>query len=162
MPQIDASTFVSQAFWLVLCFCTLWALLSLFIMPKLAYIKEQRKRKINEYLFKAEALKTQAQQAIDTYNKIIGDAQFAAEDSLTRGEAELAAHLQETAEVMKKKLSKKMAQQEAELAEEKTNTEKQIETVAQNLALNIVHKFGFSGITQADIAKISAKETAND
>ena len=105
MPQIDVSTFVSQAFWLVLCFCTLWALLSLFIMPKMANIKEQRKRKINEYLFKAEALKTQAQQAIDTYNKIIGDAQFAAEDSLTRGEAELAAHLQETAEIMKKKLS---------------------------------------------------------
>ena len=162
MPQIDASTFVSQAFWLVLCFCTLWALLSLFIMPKLAYIKEQRKRKINEYLFKAEALKTQAQQAIDTYNKIIGDAQSAAEDSLTRGTAELTAHLQETAEAMRKKISQKMARQEAELAEEKANTEQQIEFVAQNLALNIVHKLGFSGINQADIAKISTKEAAND
>lgn len=162
MPQIDVSTFVSQAFWLVLCFCTLWALLSLFIMPKMANIKEQRKRKINEYLFKAEALKTQAQQAIDTYNKIIGDAQFAAGDSLTRGEAELAAHLQETAEIMKKKLSQKMAQQEAELAEEKANTEQQIGFVAQSLALNIVHKLGFSGINQADIDKITAKETVDD
>ena len=131
-------------------------------MPKMANIKEQRKRKINEYLFKAEALKTQAQQAIDTYNKIIGDAQFAAEDSLTRGEAELAAHLQETAEIMKKKLSQKMAQQEAELAEEKANTEQQIEFVAQSLALNIVHKLGFSGINQADIDKITAKETVDD
>lgn len=162
MPQIDASTFVSQAFWLVLCFCTLWALLSLFVMPKLAYIKEQRKRKINEYLFKAEALKTRAQQAIDTYNKIIGDAQSAAEDSLMQGAAELTAQLQETAEATRKKLSQKIARQEAELAEEKANTEQQIEFVAQNLALNIVQKLGFSGINQADIAKISTKETAND
>lgn len=162
MPQIDASTFVSQAFWLLLCFCTLWMLLSIFIMPKLADIKEQRKRKINEYLFKAEALKTQAQQAIDTYNKIICDARFAAENDFARGEAELSAHLQKTAEEMQKRLSKRIAKQEAELEEEKANTELQIEAMAQNLALDIVHKFGFSGIKKADIEKISEKETVND
>ncbi|MCQ2734440.1 MAG: hypothetical protein MJ212_00625 [Alphaproteobacteria bacterium] len=162
MPQIDASTFASQAFWLVLCFCTLWALLSLFIMPKLANIKEQRKRKINEYLLKAEALKAQAQQAVDTYNEIIGDAQIAAENNLARGEAKLAANLQKTTEAMKKKLSQKMAQQENELAKEKANTEQQMESVVKDLALNIVHKFGFLSINQDDIDKISAKEIKND
>lgn len=162
MPQIDASTFFSQAFWLVLCFCTLWMLLSLFVMPKFAYIKEQRKRKINEYLFKAEAFKTQAQQAIDTYNKIIDDAQNAADESFTRGEAELIAHLQQEAETAREQLSQKIAQQEADLADEKINTEQQIEFMAQNLALDIVNKFGFSGINRADIEKISAKDTADD
>ena len=162
MPQIDASTFVSQAFWLLLCFCTLWFLLSVFIMPRMADVKEQRKRKINEYLFKAESLKTQAQQSIDTYNRIIGDAKVAADRDFAHGEAELSVHLQKEAEIMQKKLSRKIAKQEAKLAEEKADTEKQIESMAQKLALDIVHKFGFSGITLADIRKNSVREAADD
>ena len=40
MPQLDLSTYASQAFWMVLCFSLLWLLLSIFITPKIADVLE--------------------------------------------------------------------------------------------------------------------------
>ena len=55
MPQLDTSSYFSQLFWMLVCFCCLWALLSTFVIPKIADAMEQRKRKIDEYIQKADA-----------------------------------------------------------------------------------------------------------
>ena len=65
MPQLDLSTFASQAFWMVLSFCLLWILLSIFVTPKIADVLEQRKRKIDDYIRKAEKLNQQAKASLD-------------------------------------------------------------------------------------------------
>ena len=33
MPQLDLSTYASQAFWMILSFSVLWILLSVFVTP---------------------------------------------------------------------------------------------------------------------------------
>ena len=56
MPQLDFSMYASQGLWMIGFFCLLWAMLAIFVTPKIADIQEQRKRKIHEYVRKAEQL----------------------------------------------------------------------------------------------------------
>lgn len=161
MPQLDVSSYISQMFWLLLSFCALWFLLSTFIVPKLADVVEQRKRKIDEYVQKAEALNAQAQKSLEKYNETISFAEQQAEEDRNKGKEELKAYLQKTEADMAVNLNKKIADNEFMLATEKSNTLQQIEVIAQDLAYQIVQKLGFANIRRQDIAALTHKDKIN-
>lgn len=54
-----------------------------------------------------------------------------------------------------------MSAHEASLEKEKQLISQQADALAQNLALDLVKKLGFSKITSRDIAKIADKEKSN-
>lgn len=161
MPQLDVSSYISQMFWLLLSFCVLWFLLSVFIVPKLADIVEQRKRKIDDYVQKAEALNAQAQNSLKKYNDTIALAEQQIEENKSKSKEELKAYLQKTESDMSKSLNKKIADNEFMLATEKNNTLQQIEVIAQDLAFQIVQKLGFTHINRRDIIELSQKDKTN-
>lgn len=161
MPQLDWSTFLSQAFWLIVCFCTLWFLLSEFVMPKLANVIEQRKRKIDDYVQKADALSAAANASLNKYNETLATAKAEAEKKLNDGKIEIKNQLSETERKMTAELNQKIADNEFLLASEKKDTMLQIENIAQDLAYNILQKLGFVNISQHDVAMISQKEKEN-
>lgn len=161
MPQLDWSTYLSQAFWLLICFCALWALLSNLVTPKLADIIEQRKRKINDYVQKAEQLNRQAQNSLLKYQQTLATAQAQAQKQLDNGRAELKAKLDAKAAKMTKEINQKIADSELILATEKQETLQQIESISQDLAYHIVQKLGFSNISKKDIALIALEEKDN-
>lgn len=161
MPQLDLSTYVSQIFWLLLSFCVLWFFVSVFITPKLANIIEQRKRKIDEYVQKAEALNRQAQESLNKYHEAISAAEKQAEQEKEKNKEQLRAYLQKTEADMSESLNQKIADNEFMLAKEKKNTLQQIEVIAQDLAYQIVQKLGFQNIKPQDIADIAQKEKLN-
>ena len=161
MPQLDWSTYLSQAFWLLVCFCALWALLSNLVTPKLADVIEQRKRKINDYVQKAEQLNRQAQNSLLKYQQTLAEAQAQAQKQLEMGRAELKAELDTKAAKMTKEINQKIADSELILATEKQETLQQIESISQDLAYHIVQKLGFSKISKKDIALIALEEKDN-
>ena len=161
MPQLDWSTYLSQAFWLLVCFCALWVLLSNLVTPKLADVIEQRKRKINDYVQKAEQLNRQAQNSLLKYQQTLAEAQAQAQKQLEIGRAELKAKLDAKAAKMTKEINQKIADSELILATEKQETLQQIETISQDLAYHIVQKLGFNKISKKDIALIALEEKDN-
>lgn len=161
LPQLDLSTYSSQIFWLLLCFCLLWFMMSVFVTPKIADVIEQRKRKINEYIKKADNLNSQAKLALDNYHETLSQAEKKAEQEIAKEQKELKDYLKNTESKMSAELNKKIADNEFILAKEKKNTLQQIEVIAEDLAFDIVRKLGFSGITRQDIAKVSQKDKAN-
>ena len=161
MPQLDWSTYLSQAFWLLLCFCALWVLLANLVTPKLADVIEQRKRKINDYVQKAEQLNRQAQNSLLKYQQTLASAQDQAQKQLEIGRAELKAKLDAKAAKMTKEINQKIADSELVLATEKQETLQQIETISQDLAYHIVQKLGFNNISKKDIALIALEEKDN-
>ena len=161
LPQLDLSTYSSQIFWLLLCFCLLWFLVSVFVTPKIADVVEQRKRKINEYIKKADNLNSQAKLALDNYNETLAQAEKKAEQEIAKEQNELKEYLKNTENKMSAELNKKIADNEFILAKEKKNTLLQIESIAEDLAFDVVQKLGFSAITRQDIAKVSQKDKAN-
>lgn len=161
LPQLDLSTYSSQIFWLLLCFCLLWFLVSVFVTPKIADVVEQRKRKINEYIKKADNLNSQAKLALDNYNETLAQAEKKAEQEIAKEQNKLKDYLKNTENKMSAELNKKIADNEFILAKEKKNTLQQIESIAEDLAFDVVQKLGFSAITRQDIAKVSQKDKAN-
>ena len=82
MPQLDLSTYASQAFWMILSFSVLWILLSVFVTPKITDILEQRKRKMDDYIRKAEKLNQQAKLSLEKYEKALNDAKIKANENI--------------------------------------------------------------------------------
>lgn len=161
LPQLDLSTYASQIFWLLLCFCSLWFAVSFFITPKIADIIEQRKRKINEYVQKADKLNNQAKQALNKYSETLALAEKNAESVIEKENADLKSYLRETENKISAQLNKKIADNEFNLAKEKNDTLQQIENIAEDLAFEIVQKLGFSAITRQDISTIAQRDKTN-
>ena len=161
LPQLDLSTYSTQIFWMLLCFSLLWILMSVFVTPKIADVVEQRKRKINEYIQKADKLNNQAKEALDRYNETMAQAEKKAEQEIEKERSELKTYLKDTEDNMSAQLNKKIADNEFNLAKEKKNTLMQIETIAEDLAFEIVQKLGFSAISRQNISEIAHKDKTN-
>lgn len=158
MPQLDLSTYASQAFWMVLCFSLLWILLSIFITPKIADVLEQRKRKIDDYIRKAEKLNQQAKASLEKYEQTLNEAKAKAAADIAANQKESAAFLAEEERLLNERLNKQIADSEFKLAKEKKETMQQIQNLSQNLAFDIVQKLGFAEITKNDVEAIAAQK----
>lgn len=158
MPQLDLSTYASQAFWMVLCFSLLWLLLSIFITPKIADVLEQRKRKIDDYIRKAEKLNQQAKASLEKYEQTLNEAKAKAAADIAANQKESAAFLAEEERLLNERLNKQIADSEFKLAKEKKETMQQIQNLSQNLAFDIVQKLGFAEITENDVEAIAAQK----
>ena len=158
MPQLDLSTYASQAFWMVLCFSLLWLLLSIFITPKIADVLEQRKRKIDDYIRKAEKLNQQAKASLEKYEQTLNEAKAKAAADIAANQKESAAFLAEEERLLNERLNKQIADSEFKLAKEKKETMQQIQNLSQNLAFDIVQKLGFAEITKNDVEAIAAQK----
>ena len=162
MPQLDPSSYVSQIFWMLVCFCSLWALLSIFVIPKIADVIEQRKRKIDEYIQKADTFNKKAKESLDKYHAILEQAEQTSQAEMQKGRDELKQYLQNAESSLTQKLNKKIADNEFTLAKEKKDTMQQIETIAVDLAYEIVQKLGFKKISKKDVSLLTAKEKAHE
>lgn len=161
MPQLDWSTFASQAFWLIVCFCALWGLLAHLVTPKLADVIEQRKRKIADYVQKAEAFNAAAKDSLNKYNETLAEAKAKAEKQLSDGRYELKKQLEAKNRQMTEQLNQKIADNEFVLASEKKATLLQIEDISEDLAYSILQKLGFANISRQDVARVAVKGKEN-
>lgn len=158
MPQLDLSTFASQAFWMVVCFSLLWILVSVFVTPKITDVLEQRKRKIDDYIRKAEKLNQQAKTSLEKYEQALNEAKIKASADIAASQKESAAFLAAEEKMLNERLNKQIADSEFKLATEKKETLQQIESLSQNLAFEIVQKLGFTQISKEDIANAAAQK----
>lgn len=160
MPQLDFSMYASQGLWMIGFFCLLWAMLAIFVTPKIADIQEQRKRKIHEYVRKAEQLNRKAQNALEKYEATISEAQDKAKIEMEANQLQIKDYLQQSEAQMSAKLNQKIASSEFLLAKEKQETMQQIEDIAETLAFQVTQKLGFKDISISDIQQIAKKENS--
>lgn len=161
MPQLDFSTYASQAFWMIFFFCLLWCMLAIFVTPKIADIQEQRKRKIHEYVRKAEELNLKAQDSINRYERELEKAKSNQRAAMEKLHKELAEYVAQAEAQSAAKLNQQIAASELLLAKEKQETSQKIGEISQEMAVTIIKKLGLHNISEKEIAKI-AMEKNND
>ena len=158
MPQLDFSMYASQGLWMIGFFCLLWILLAVFVTPKITDIREKRKRKIHEYVRKAEQLSNRTKSTLQKYNSIIDGANEKARTEIERQQQDLQVYLEESEAKMSAKLNQQIASSEFALAKEKKETMQQIENISETLALSIMQRLGFNDISMHDIEAVAKKE----
>ena len=144
MPQLDTSTYISQIFWLLVSFFSLWFVVSWFIVPKIEDILKQRRQKIDDFVRKAEKINKQALSSLDKYQKALNKAKQNAELAVIENKQELDKTIAQKKAEIEDVLSRKIADSEYVMAKQKQETLDAIEHIAQNLAESLISKLNIS------------------
>lgn len=140
MPQLETSTYLSQFFWLITSFLTLWFCMAWVIIPKIEEVMEQRRRKIDDFVQKAEKINKQALQSLNKYEKALQKAKNEADILLEQNKIALQESVSKKHTELEDMLNKKIADTEYMLAKERLETLAAINDVSNKLASEILAK----------------------
>lgn len=128
-----------------------------FIIPPIAETIENRKRKYNDLIQKAEDINQKAQLSLQQYEKMLATARLEANAQIKVAEEELSILLSQNEQEKKQELEQKMNMQEAILSAQREKMLKQVDNLSSDLAYMIVQKLKLPSITPADINEASQK-----
>lgn len=151
MPQLEISTYITQIFWLITTFLCFWLIMDKLIIPRISETIEDRKRKYDEFILKAEEINKKALSVLNQYEEKLAAAKANAAEQISKNEAELKAFIQEEENNISNRLKIKVAESEELLLREKKETMSQIEELSQKAALNILQQLDVKSITLTDI-----------
>jgi F-type H+-transporting ATPase subunit b len=134
VPQLDVSTFASQIFWLIICFGTLYYLLSRKALPRVSEVLEARQDRIEADLDEAQRLRQEAEAALAEYEAAVAKAQGEAQALLSESQARLQAETAKRQAELDAKLAKQVATAEAQIAEAKKVALKELQASAVTIA----------------------------
>ena len=148
MPQLNPEFWISQIFWLILTFSTLFVILSKFILPKISKNIEFRKSQILENIEMAEKQKEESENKIKEYEAII-----------LKSKGEARNYFNEARKKILQDIDKKKQQLENEIGEEVNNAEKEIKELKTS-APEKINKIAIE--TSADLIKQLIGEEVNN
>lgn len=155
-PPMDATTFPSQIFWLVIFFALLYFLMSKLALPKMAAVLEKRHKAIESDLSKASALKNETEAAIQSYEKALADARAKAQGIAAETRAKMASEIDAERSALEQKISAKTGEAEAKIAAAKASAMKDVGEVAAETAAEIVSELTGATVSKAEAAKAIA------
>jgi F-type H+-transporting ATPase subunit b len=153
LPQLDATTFPSQIFWLIVSFLTLYWLLSRKALPRVADILEARQARISEDLDRAAALRNEAEEALRKHQAVVAEAQARTAAQVKETQDRLAAEAATRQAEVDAGLNAKLVEAENRIAAAKNQALAEIQGVAAEVARSAVQRL--SGI-EVDAKEVEA------
>ncbi len=163
LPQLDPATYPPQIVWLVIAFAILYVLMWRVALPRVGQVLEDRQRRIEGNLKKAEAFKADAEAAAAAYDKAMTDARAAGQEVLREARERIAADAAERHETLGEKLNAQIAAAEERIAQARTEAVASIRDVAVDVTVAAVAKLVESDVERgvvADIVDQTMKERA--
>ena len=155
-PPLDATSFPSQLFWLVIFFGALYLAMSRLVLPKLGAILTKRKAQVDGDVARAQALKDETEAAVKHYEKALADARSNANDIARDTKAKISSQIDAEQATLDGELSKKIKEAEARVAKAKAKAMESVETIAGETAADIVASLTGGTTTRAAVAKAIA------
>lgn len=84
MPQLDVAYYLPQLVWLAITFVALYLLMAKLALPRIAGVLEERSKRREDDLARAEALQGEAEAAAAAYDLVLTEARDAAHARLVR------------------------------------------------------------------------------
>ncbi len=132
MPQLDATTFASQLFWLLVTFVPFYLVIYKVALPRISDVLEARQDKIDDDLKKAAARKEEAEAVLAEYEKLQADSRAKAQEALRLVQEEMKAEGQRSGEELSRKLAAEAAEAEQRVQAAKDQALAQLgDTVAE-------------------------------
>ncbi|MGI9435498.1 MAG: hypothetical protein ACR2Q4_11835 [Geminicoccaceae bacterium] len=150
MPQLDVSTFVSQVFWLIVCFGALYYLLSRKALPRVAETLEARADRVRADLDEAQRLRKDAEEAMASFDAVMAEAQGRAQSRIAETQAKLQTEAAEKQGKLEAKLAKQVADAEARIAKAKADALKELDDAALTTAQSAAERLAGIKVTKTD------------
>ena len=126
MPQLDITTFSSQLFWLVICFGSLFCVLTFAILPRIGGTIAARGRRLEDDLAAAERLRDEAAQALSAY-----------EEALSEARSKAVSLAQSVRREMQEEMDKQKAEVDQQLAARMAEADARIHTAHEEGMANV-------------------------
>ncbi len=157
MPQLDAQTYSSQIFWLIVTFLITFLILKMSITPKLSNIIINRKNRIDNDILEAKKAKEEAEKVKLDQENSISDAKSNAA-LIVKDVIEKTNHsIRENQAEAKERFQKKISDAEKNILQQKNEVLNNISNTATDLTILISKKFSGSNVP-TDLANKAVSE----
>jgi F-type H+-transporting ATPase subunit b len=153
MPQLDASTFTAQLFWLVVWFGLLYLLMVKIGLPRIAVAIEARRERREDDLARARRLKSEAEEVSAAFQRTMSEARARAQAVIKEASDRLAAEAAERQRGLAAVLAEQIATAERRIAASKEEALIEVRGVAIDVGRSVVEKLTGS---PPDAAKMTA------
>jgi F-type H+-transporting ATPase subunit b len=157
MPQLDVSTWPPQLIWLAITFLALYYIVTNMIIPRTGGVIRERKTTIDNDLAAAQRLKAETDQAARAYEAALAEARQKANAIAAENRDRITAEVDADRARLDAELADKITAAEKSIAGTKAKALSDIETVAGDIAGEIVAALTGSKASKADVAAAVAK-----
>ena len=130
MPQLNPEFWISQIFWLIITFSSLFLILSKIILPKISKNIEFRKSQILENVETAEQQKEESDNKIKQYENFILKSKNEAKNYFNKARKKVLEEIDKKKEQLDKELNNEINIAEKEIIELKNNAPEKINKIA--------------------------------
>ena len=154
MPQLDPQYWISQIFWLIISFGFLLICLSRFILPKISNNLESRKSQILENIETADKQRNDSENKLKEFDKIIFDKRVEANIILNETTEKVAQDIIKKKKTLDDELNSEILQTEKEIQVFKKSAPEKVDSIAKDLATNILRQIIKDEINSSSISAI--------
>ena len=154
MPQLNPEFWISQIFWLIIVFGTLYVLLAKLILPKISYNLEARKSQIADNIEEAEKKREQSDQKIKDYEKIIIDAKIEAKNIYNKAREKILRDINSKKEKLEKEIDEEIKKAEKEILDLKIKSPVNINKIAIETSADLVKQIIGAEVNNSNISAI--------
>ncbi len=154
MPQLNPEFWISQIFWLILTFGTLYVVLSKLILPKISANLETRKSKILENIEAAEKQREESEKKIKEYDKIVQDSKIEAKNYFNQAREKILKDINIKKENLDKELNEEIKKAEIEIEELKNKAPEKISKIAVEISTSLIQQLIGAEVNNSNISAI--------
>ena len=154
MPQLNPEYWVSQIFWVILIFGTLYVILWRTILPKINESLENRKSQILTDLDNAQKFEDQSKEKLSEYNKILNQAKQEAKKILDGTRKKVNQDIKNKKNQFNLEIVKEIKNAEKEIKTMKLSSIKDINTIAIETSSEIVRKIVGTEVNASSVSAI--------
>jgi len=154
MPQLNPDYWISQIFWVILIFGTLYVILWKAILPKINENLENRKSQILSDLDEAQKLKNQSEKKISEYNMILSKAKQDAKKILDKTRKKINLDIENKNNQFNLEIYKEIENAEKEIKTLKLSSIKDINKISIETSSEIVRKMVGTEVNASSVSAI--------
>jgi len=140
LPQLDASTFPSQLFWLAVTFAVLYFYFSRKALPEISGVIENRRERIQSDLDTAEKLRQDAERAQAEYEALLTGARTEATALLAKAVSTVKEKAESNMAALRERSTEQIAVLETRLAADKKKAMAEMDTIVAEVASQAAEK----------------------
>jgi F-type H+-transporting ATPase subunit b len=153
MPQLNPLDWAPQLIWLLITFGVLYLLMVWIALPRIGGVIEKRAAHISGDLADADKFRRETEEAIAAYEQALAEAKQKANAIIEDGRAKLKAEGDAERGKLEKELAAKSAEANARIEKAKTAAMKEVNTVAADVASDIVRQLIGAAPSKGEIDK---------
>ena len=154
MPQLNPDYWVSQIFWVMLIFGTLYVILWKAILPKINENLENRKSQILTDLDEAQKLKNQSEKKISEYNMILSKAKQDAKKILDETRKKINLDIENKNNQFNQEIEKEIENAKKEIKTLKLSSIKDINKISIETSSEVVRKMVGTEVNTSSVSAI--------